>query len=198
MPLPANTLDVIVSRWYLVIMYCYIVSPLSPCVFSSTRDKHKYPRSPDSVVIGSRFLRCIFSRNSTEIINSHSSSLPFPPQPPSNMADSYVETNQDLTDDQIQQLLLDAETRLRAPNVVASDDSIRIPKLSPGSSLEAYVRQGDDIATVNSAQAIDPNQKESANSLRVAGKKEIKVSSRQFYPHHILLAMRKIFPTQSA
>lgn len=98
------------------------------------------------------------------------------------MADSYVETNQDLTDDQIQQLLLDAETRLRAPNVGASDASIRIPKLSPGSSLEAYVRQGDDIATVNAAKAVDPKQKESANSLRVAGKKETKVSPHQFYP----------------
>jgi hypothetical protein len=95
------------------------------------------------------------------------------------MADSTVEARpQDLTDDQIQQLLLEAETRLRAPDVAASTDlaSIRIPKLSPGSSLEAYVRQDDDLATINAAKIADPKQKKLANSLHAAGKKEVKVS----------------------
>lgn len=97
------------------------------------------------------------------------------------MADSTsVEASpQDLTDDQIQQLLLEAETRLRGPNAVAPVDdlaSIRIPKLSTGSSLEAYVRQGDDAATVNAAMIADPAQKKLANSLHPAGKKDVKVS----------------------
>ncbi|KAJ5675897.1 hypothetical protein N7462_008794 [Penicillium macrosclerotiorum] len=76
----------------------------------------------------------------------------------------------DLTDDQIQQLLLEAEGRLRGSNGQLVPDldaaSLRIPKLSPGSTLEPYVHQGDEIATVDSAQLIDPKQKELSNSLR--------------------------------
>ena len=87
-------------------------------------------------------------------------------------------SHQDLTDDQIQQLLLEAETRLRGSAVTQVDDLafIRIPKLETGSSLEAYVRQGDDVAAVNAAKITEPKQKELANSLHAAGKKETKVS----------------------
>lgn len=104
----------------------------------------------------------------------------------SNMADStFVEASpQDLTDDQIQQLLLEAETRLRGPNAVAPVDdlaSIRIPKLSTGSSLEAYVQQGDDAATVNATKIADPTQKKLANSLHAVGKKENKVSHAVYH-----------------
>ncbi|KAJ5092250.1 Fcf2 pre-rRNA processing [Penicillium alfredii] len=93
----------------------------------------------------------------------------------------------DLTDAQIQQLLLEAENRLRGPNnqVTPADatslryasgihgytflgdkDSchLRIPKLT-GSSIEPYVRQGEESATVDSAHIIDPKQKELSNSL---------------------------------
>lgn len=95
----------------------------------------------------------------------------------------------DLTDDQIQQLLLEAEGRLRGPVVSTTQDldaaslryvtinmrlttpvltllSVRIPKLSSGTALEPYVRQGDEIATVDSAQLIDPKQKQLSNSIR--------------------------------
>ncbi|KAJ5099140.1 hypothetical protein N7532_006141 [Penicillium argentinense] len=75
----------------------------------------------------------------------------------------------DLTDEQIQQLLLEAEGRLRGPDVQTTKELdvayLRIPKLSPGSSLEPYVRQNDDIATAESAQLVDPKQKKLANSL---------------------------------
>jgi hypothetical protein len=88
--------------------------------------------------------------------------------------------HQDLTDDQIQQLLLEAENRLRGSEVTQADDlaSIRIPKLATGSSLETYIRQGDDVAAVNATKITDPKQKELANSLHAVGKKETKVSSR--------------------
>lgn len=43
----------------------------------------------------------------------------------------------------------------------------RIPKLSSGTTLEPYVRQGDEFATVDSAQLVDPKQKELANSLHL-------------------------------
>ncbi|KAJ5628378.1 hypothetical protein N7490_010606 [Penicillium lividum] len=77
----------------------------------------------------------------------------------------------DLTDDQIQQLLLEAEGRLRGSDVQLTQDlditSLSIPKLSSGTSLEPYVRQGDDIATIDSAQLVDPKQKELSNSLHL-------------------------------
>ena len=94
----------------------------------------------------------------------------------------------DLTDDQIQQLLLEAEGRLRGsvvPNTQDVDAAslryvtpiylglsplltsplFRIPKLSSGTALEPYVRQGDEIATVDSAQLIDPKQKVLSNTI---------------------------------
>jgi hypothetical protein len=84
----------------------------------------------------------------------------------------------DLTDDQIQQLLLEAEGRLRGPVVSTTQDldaaSLRIPKLSSGSALEPYVRQGDEIATVDSAQLIDPKQKQLSNSIRSLDVKDSK------------------------
>jgi hypothetical protein len=55
--------------------------------------------------------------------------------------------------------------------------------LSPGSSLEAYIRQGDDVATVDAAKIADQKQKELANSLRVA---EIKKASTVSHPINYL------------
>ncbi|KAJ5166504.1 uncharacterized protein N7482_005285 [Penicillium canariense] len=77
----------------------------------------------------------------------------------------------DLTDDQIQQLLLEAEARLRGSDtqIAQANDaaSLRIPKLSASSTLEPYLRpSGEGIATADSAQLIDLKQKELANSLR--------------------------------
>ncbi|KAJ5715051.1 uncharacterized protein N7483_012232 [Penicillium malachiteum] len=73
----------------------------------------------------------------------------------------------DLSDDQIQKLLLEAESRLRGEDVQLQevDSSFHIPKLSSGHALEAYVRENDDIAVVDSAQLIDQKQKELSNSL---------------------------------
>ncbi|KAJ5180354.1 Fcf2 pre-rRNA processing [Penicillium capsulatum] len=75
----------------------------------------------------------------------------------------------DLTDDQIQQLLLEAEGRLRGPNALATQEdaaALRIPKLTAASALEPYVRQSGDIATADSSQLIDSKQKELSNTLR--------------------------------
>ncbi|KAJ5554520.1 hypothetical protein N7513_004479 [Penicillium frequentans] len=93
------------------------------------------------------------------------------------MTPTHVEVNAqphdevDLTDDQIQQLLLEAEGRLRGSDVQLTPDSdvtsLRIPKLSSATTLEPYVRQDDEFATVDSAQLIDPKQKELANSLHL-------------------------------
>jgi hypothetical protein len=59
----------------------------------------------------------------------------------------------------------------------------------------------EDIATVDSAQLIDPKQKELSNTIRsvatktAAKKVSLPSSSSPFVP---FLAMRKIFPTHSA
>ncbi|KAJ5139097.1 Fcf2 pre-rRNA processing [Penicillium bovifimosum] len=92
------------------------------------------------------------------------------------MADSTcVDAQEDLTDDQIQQLLLEAETRLRDSNALSTtteDASLRIPKLTPGSSLEPYVHQEDGVAIVDAAKITDQKQKELSNSLRSVGNKK--------------------------
>ncbi|OGE56671.1 hypothetical protein PENARI_c003G01646 [Penicillium arizonense] len=93
------------------------------------------------------------------------------------MADSTdIHQDVDLTDDQIQQLLLEAETRLQGPGAVSTtvDDltALRIPKLSAGSSFEPYVKQGDDVATVEKAKITDPKQKALSNTLHTVGTKK--------------------------
>lgn len=78
----------------------------------------------------------------------------------------------------------------------------RIPKLSTSSTLTPYMRPGaEDIATVDSAQLIDPKQKELSNTIRSVATKTAtkKVSLPSFLSTSFpLFAMRKIFPTHSA
>lgn len=71
---------------------------------------------------------------------------------------------------------------------------IRIPKLSSGTALEPYVRQGDEIATADSAQLIDPKLRALSDSLHpLPSKKMNKVSAISRCPV-FQYAMRKIFP----
>ncbi|KAJ5921553.1 Fcf2 pre-rRNA processing [Penicillium verhagenii] len=106
------------------------------------------------------------------------------------MTSTHVEVNVqpqeevDLTDDQVQQLLLEAESRLRGSDLQLVQDSdiasIRvtrthgtdsvydsIPKLTPGTTLEPYVRQSHDFATADTAQLVDQKQKKLSNSLHL-------------------------------
>lgn len=72
---------------------------------------------------------------------------------------------------------------------------IRIPKLSSGTALEPYVRQGDEIATADSAQLVDSKLKALSDSLHpIPTKKMNKVSAISRCPVS-QYAMRKIFPT---
>ncbi|KAJ5936465.1 Fcf2 pre-rRNA processing [Penicillium verhagenii] len=93
------------------------------------------------------------------------------------MTSTHVEANVqpqeevDLTDDQIQQLLLEAESRLRGSDLQLVQDSdiasLSIPKLTPGTTLEPYVRQSDDFALADTTQLVDPKQKKLSNSLHL-------------------------------
>ncbi|KAL6228883.1 hypothetical protein BDW75DRAFT_124892 [Aspergillus navahoensis] len=72
----------------------------------------------------------------------------------------------ELTDDNIQQLLAEAEKRLRDGTVGTADDSVarrhseqilpNIPKMSSGASLKPYVRQHNDVAVIDTTRIIDP------------------------------------------
>ncbi|KAJ5397278.1 hypothetical protein N7509_005391 [Penicillium cosmopolitanum] len=88
----------------------------------------------------------------------------------SNVAEPSVQPQDevDLTDEQIQQLLLEAEGRLRGPDTQSTEldiGSLRIPKLSSGSSLEPYVKQNDDVSTAKTAELVDKRYKELSNKL---------------------------------
>lgn len=74
---------------------------------------------------------------------------------------------------------------------IKTDIFDRIPKLSSGTTLEPYVRQGDEVATVDSAQLVDPKQKELANSLHLI--QQAKKPSKVCLPC-LLFFLRSICP----
>lgn len=145
----------------------------------------------------------------------------------SNVAEPSVQPQDevDLTDEQIQQLLLEAEGRLRGPDTqsteldigslrydpntqrptnillrpVNANRTIRIPKLSSGSSLEPYVKQNDDVSTAKTAELVDKRYKELSNKLHTTSGQKPAVQVRRFFPPDSIhipfhIAMRKIFP----
>ncbi|KAL4998983.1 Fcf2 pre-rRNA processing-domain-containing protein [Aspergillus recurvatus] len=81
------------------------------------------------------------------------------------LQNAQTEDHADLTDDNIQQLLAEAEKRLRNDTVETAKDSVvlrqseqilpNVPKLSSGSSLKPYVRQHDDVAVIDTTRIID-------------------------------------------
>ncbi|KAL4912283.1 Fcf2 pre-rRNA processing-domain-containing protein [Aspergillus aurantiobrunneus] len=88
-----------------------------------------------------------------------------------------------LTDGDIQQLLTEAERRLRKDTGKPANDLTTLdrpeqalphmPKLSSGSSLGPYVRQNNDLAVINTTRTIDPmvnNGKQSLTSEQKAPK----------------------------
>lgn len=62
--------------------------------------------------------------------------------------------------------------------------------MSPGSSLESYIRQGDDVAIVDATKITDQKQKELANSLRAI---EIKKANTVSHPITSLLSVLSFF-----
>ncbi|KAL4926537.1 Fcf2 domain-containing protein [Aspergillus undulatus] len=81
----------------------------------------------------------------------------------------------DLTDDNIQQLLLDAEQRLRGGASETANASVtpsqpeqhfsHIPKLSAGCSLQPYLRQQNDLAVIDTTRIVDPIVHNGSQSL---------------------------------
>jgi len=76
-----------------------------------------------------------------------------------------------LSDDQIQQLLIEAETRLKSANeesLVAKDGKhTRLPRLDPGKVERSYLEEKDGVAQVDSSRLLDKEQRRLGNELRV-------------------------------
>ncbi|BCS02426.1 Fcf2 domain-containing protein [Aspergillus luchuensis] len=97
-----------------------------------------------------------------------------------------------LNDEDIEQLLCEAEDRLRPSdaranasnadnltNVGLEATSVHIPKLAPGGSLRPYVRQQDDVAVVEDAiGAMNSPSIRSPLEMRPTGSKSSKPSSK--------------------
>lgn len=81
--------------------------------------------------------------------------------------------NEDLSEDQIEQLLCEAEGRLRAAEN-ASDSIIELtserkplPRLRNDTQTLAYIQERDGVARANPAMLVDKAQKDSAQNWRV-------------------------------
>ncbi|KAK5014775.1 dTDP-fucopyranose mutase [Cryomyces antarcticus] len=80
--------------------------------------------------------------------------------------------SEDLSDDQIQELLKQAEARLRqkaANTTLTQRDTLsgfRIPRLDPGTLTQPYVQSKGDIARVNSARLLDETDRKLSNRPR--------------------------------
>ncbi|KAI9844090.1 MAG: hypothetical protein M1837_005804 [Sclerophora amabilis] len=102
-------------------------------------------------------------------------------------ADASTDSDgEDLSDTQIQQLLKDAEQRLRARSISRPDEGndshdsivpvtstrdsktshVKIPRLNPGQLPQPYVRSTDDIARVNSSRILNKEERQLANQPR--------------------------------
>ncbi|KAL3469385.1 Fcf2 pre-rRNA processing-domain-containing protein [Aspergillus californicus] len=81
---------------------------------------------------------------------------------PSELVETQSRNNVQLMDDDIKQLLFEAEQRLRQGKVETNGELVpptelvhtlpNIPKLSSGSSLKPYVRQRDDLAVIDTTR----------------------------------------------
>jgi hypothetical protein len=117
-----------------------------------------------------------------------------------------VETDDDLTDEQIEGLLARATARLKAKNQSSSQDVLKLdggesytfPKLETGQLEKPYVSQKDGVASVDASRLVAEQQRKQANGVRkvqdpiTAKKMAIEVSFTTF--SNILLAMRKSIP----
>ncbi|KAL1963204.1 hypothetical protein VTN77DRAFT_8637 [Rasamsonia byssochlamydoides] len=97
----------------------------------------------------------------------------------SSSRETEVSREDTLTDDDIQQLLLQAETRLRSSEsstsntsnsalVTDGDNNVnfpQIPKIPSSQGLQSYIHQKDDVATVDRSRVIDPSQKKLSDKL---------------------------------
>ncbi len=108
---------------------------------------------------------------------------------------------EDLSDEQVHQLLQEAEDRLRARSAATESSSTllrSLPKLSHGMKTSSYIKEKDGIAQVDAARLVDAEQRKLADTPRAAKplsgtKKTVSMINSSFVP----LCVRKIYPTLS-
>ena len=98
-------------------------------------------------------------------------------QPPLAPTSSLVlEDGRDLSEDQIEQLLHEAEHRLRSQREMLSSPTIpspfikpraRLPQLKSGGSTFPYIKHKDGIAVVDAARLLDNEHRKLANLEQV-------------------------------
>ncbi|PGG98558.1 hypothetical protein GX51_06754 [Blastomyces parvus] len=80
-----------------------------------------------------------------------------------------------LSDEQIQNLLLEAEARLRSTSegplpspvdAVAASSSLRLPALDSAQTVQPYIRKQDDVAIFDQSRAITAEQKKFSETIR--------------------------------
>ncbi|PGH31598.1 hypothetical protein GX50_05636 [[Emmonsia] crescens] len=82
-----------------------------------------------------------------------------------------------LSDEQIQSLLLEAETRLRSASqgnsiqlasadTAASSNSSRLPKLDSAQTVQPYIREQDNVAAFDQSRAVTAEQKKLSETIR--------------------------------
>ncbi|OAX79262.1 hypothetical protein ACJ72_06419 [Emergomyces africanus] len=85
--------------------------------------------------------------------------------------------NGEILSDEIQSLLLEAETRLRSASqghslqpastdAVASSSSLRLPKLDPSQTVQPYIREQNDVAAFDQSRAVTAEQKNLSETIR--------------------------------
>ncbi|OJD24466.1 hypothetical protein ACJ73_04176 [Blastomyces percursus] len=78
---------------------------------------------------------------------------------------------EEMSDEQIQNLLLEAETRLRSasqgtlPSLAAST-SLTLPALDSARTIQPYIRKQDDVAVFDQSRAITAEQKKLSETIR--------------------------------
>ena len=79
--------------------------------------------------------------------------------------------DEDLSDEQVQQLLQEAEDRLRAQSGVMEPSAAllrSLPKLDHGMKTSSYIKEKDGIAQVDAARLVDDEQRKLANAPHTA------------------------------
>lgn len=106
------------------------------------------------------------------------------------------DTDEELSDEQIQELLNEAAQRMRAKAAPASaaDAPFKLPKLKPGQIAESYEKTNGNITRLDQSKLIDKEQQALANDgfKKIEDPLQIKKQRKevcilpQSFPHHRL------------
>lgn len=110
------------------------------------------------------------------------------------------DSDEELSDEQVLELLTQAEQRMQSQAGAQSDAPFRLPKLDPGHIVSPYLRTEGSITRLDPSQVVDPKTKALAGKVKkvedpIAVKKQQK-EVRAYTRDSILLSlpMRIFYP----